>query len=64
MKRILNISKKIFNEIPRPNPSDSERGFAPAGNAQQGVNVQFNPEGQVTPSGDGDSGGGKAESNE
>lgn len=42
-----------------PQPSTSsglEKGFAPAGSARQGVNIQFTPTGQVAPSESGNSG--------
>lgn len=64
MKRVLIPIPKPLNIPQRPIPSGSERGFAPAGDAQKGVSVQFTPTGDVTPSGDGDSGSGKAESSE
>ncbi len=42
---------------PQPSTSsDFEKGFAPAGSAQQGGNVQFTPTGQVAPAKSGSSG--------
>jgi hypothetical protein len=40
----------VTQNLPQPAaPSVVERGFAPAGSAQQGINVQFTPAGQVAP---------------
>ncbi len=48
--------------LPQPaTSSDSERGFGPASNAQQGTNVQFTPAGKVAPSKSGNGGGAKSE---
>ena len=60
MIRILNPTPRPRNLPQLPTSSDSQRGFAPASSAEQGINIQFTPVGQVTPSGTVDGGGGKA----
>ena len=42
-------TQKPQNSPPPSTSSDFEKGFAPAGSADQGTNVQFTPAGQVTP---------------
>ena len=60
MSKKQSPTPKPQNSGQQPASSNSEKGFAPAGSADQGSNVQFTPTGQIAPAKSGNSGGSKS----